>query len=798
MSLAERLALATVEARITHAPPTLPLLGERYEVLALVGHGGMGEVYRARDRELAREVAIKVVRSSAASSVARGRLLGEARALARLAHPNVVAVFDVLVEHGDVMMVMELVRGLSLRRWLGERPRPWRVVLAILLAAGRGLAAAHQVGLVHGDVKPDNVMLGEDGRVRLIDFGLAHEGDPAITGDADSDACAASGEHPTQIHCVRGTIGYLAPELGVGRPADARSDQLAFCLTLFEALYGRHALRERPSAETPWPRCWSVVERPAKSDVPARIHAAIMRGLAADPARRHPSMQALLERLGASSRRRPAGWLAIPAALTLLAASSAGAVGSPPDLDHELAPGDTPARNDVDAFDRADRLSQAGDLVGARTLLVGERERLRETGDPGAIDAAQRIGVLEDTLGDYAAAERTLDAAYFEAIAIGDDARAIDAALAIAAMLAHELARADEAAQWLRHARALVTPGTDAARWLRVEVAEAGLLLARGHSLDAIAGYRRALDPSGGDDAQRAWTHHDLAVAYHRAGQDERAVIEHRRALALLEASHGADHPAMATVLGNLGNALAALGRSDEALAAGRRALEIREHALGGQHPDTAASLLSVGALLAADGETERARACYLRALAIQRASLGAEHPDLAATMNNLGIVASDAHQARAWYRDALAIQERVLPPDHPALASVLGNLAVAEAELGDREAAKEQFERALAIRERAFGPEHPQTAYPVHNLGVIALEQGRIEEAIALLERALRIREHAPAPLLLASTQLALARALASRGRDAQRVAALATAARSAFDAADEADQADQAAALL
>ncbi len=790
MTLAEQLALAAVEARLTGAPLRSPRVGDRYDVLGLLGRGGMGEVYRARDRELDREVALKLVRPSTARATAHARLVAEARVLAQLAHPNVVAVFDVVIEPETIAIVMELVRGRSLRQWLDERPRATRDVLRVAIAAGRGLVAAHQAGIVHRDVKPDNVMIADDGSVRLVDFGLAHaDAEPGATAGGASDGPAR-----TEGAVVHGTIGYLAPELRDGRPADARSDQLAFCLTLFEALYRRHALADPPTPARPWPERW-VVAPPARSVLPRKLQRALERGLARDPDARHPSMAALLGELGPRARARTP-WLVL-GGTAALAVALAVRPASEQNEDEPLVDDDDASSRD--GLDRVERLVESGAIADALVLARDERERLRSAGDrSGAIAAAQRIGELADLLGDYAAAEQTLGEAYFEARALGDDARAIDAALALAGMLAHELARADDADSWLRHARALLRAESPAATRVRVELAEAGILLEQGRPADAIARYRAALDPSHRDHGGEAWVHHNLGFAYHEAGKDELAVVEYERALELRGANEGVEDPAVAGVLANLGNALTALGRSDEALAVHRRSLAIRRRTLGEGHSETAASRINVGGILAARGLQDEAREHYLAALAVQEATLGPDHPHVAVTLNNLGNVAATPEQALVWFRRALEIQERALAPDAPELATVLGNVAVVEANSGHRDRARALLERALAIRERAFGPDHHQTAYPVHNLGVIALDDGDVDRSITLLERALRIRSDGRDPLLLATTQVSLAQALAAAGRDPQRVRGLARAARTAFLAAGQRDRAAEADALL
>ena len=227
----------------------------RYILQARLGEGGMGVVWTAHDPELDRPVAIKLLTSPRGDSQAR--LLREAQAMAKLAHPNVVAVFDVGLHNGQVYVAMELVLGVTLRAWLDADPRrPWRTILEMFLQAGRGLAAAHAVGLVHRDFKPDNALVGEDGRLRVVDFGLAAlaRDAPALTGShaslrpldtgslhASSVSAAlgvsALNSQLTQAGAVMGTLAYMSPEQHLGVAADPRSDQFSFCVALYTALH---------------------------------------------------------------------------------------------------------------------------------------------------------------------------------------------------------------------------------------------------------------------------------------------------------------------------------------------------------------------------------------------------------------------------------------------------------------------------------------------------------------------------------------------------------------------------------
>jgi hypothetical protein len=249
------------------ASPAAPAVGPggtigRFAIDGVLGTGGMGLVLRAHDPTLGREVAVKLLRPDQLDDDAATRLLREAQAMARLAHPNVVTVYEVGTDGAQPFVAMELVEGTTLRAWLRERERPWSEVVPIFVAVGRGLAAVHAAGLVHRDVKPENVLIGRDGRPRLGDFGL--------------------------VDRAGGTPAYMSPEQTAGRAIDARSDQYSFA----------HAFRESLRGAPGW------------------LDAILARGAAAAPDARWPSVEALLDaidrRLGARRRAaRAAGLVAV-------------------------------------------------------------------------------------------------------------------------------------------------------------------------------------------------------------------------------------------------------------------------------------------------------------------------------------------------------------------------------------------------------------------------------------------------------------------------------------------------------
>ncbi|MCA9698576.1 MAG: serine/threonine protein kinase, partial [Myxococcales bacterium] len=289
----------------------------RYVILEELGAGAVGQVFAAYDPQLDRKVALKRLQSKARKrrAVAESRLRREAQALARLNHVNVVTVHEVAVYDGQLYIVMEYVAGQTLRAWL-ERPRDWREVLRVFTAAGRGLQAAHAEGLVHRDFKPQNALVGDDGRPQLVDFGLAR-GDTTAQLTTHELAPDELEERPSALSLdltreghFLGTPAYMSPEQYLGEPTDARSDQFSFCVTLYQALYG-----QRPfTGDTLNGLAFNVLQgkvrpAPAKSRVPSHLRKVVLRGLAVDPKERYPSMRELLGALAPVSSSVRTRWL---------------------------------------------------------------------------------------------------------------------------------------------------------------------------------------------------------------------------------------------------------------------------------------------------------------------------------------------------------------------------------------------------------------------------------------------------------------------------------------------------------
>jgi tetratricopeptide (TPR) repeat protein len=317
---------------------TAPAQLGRYRVDREVGSGGMGTVYAAHDPELGRVVAVKLLRAtgpSGAGSAFRARLAREAQAMARMAHPNVITIYDIGTHDDHPFIAMELVDGGTLTSWLQERPRSWREVTEVMLAAGRGLAAAHAAGVVHRDFKPDNVLVGADGRVRVTDFGLAQLAEePPETSAASGPIDSGRTPTLTRTGAVLGTPAYMPPEQIDGTSAGERSDVFSYCATLYKALYGELPFEGRELEQL---RDAALAGRirvvPAGHEVPERLHAVIVRGLAGNPAARWSSMNELLGAIDGVLRPQPGhrrvavvtgGVLALALALLALGVAALG------------------------------------------------------------------------------------------------------------------------------------------------------------------------------------------------------------------------------------------------------------------------------------------------------------------------------------------------------------------------------------------------------------------------------------------------------------------------------------------
>ncbi len=771
----------------------------RYIVLGPLGAGGMGTVYDAFDPELGRRVALKLLhpaREGEDRPAGQARLLREAHAMARLSHPNVVAIYDMGSLGERVWLALERVEGQTLRAWLNASSRPWREVVATLVQAGRGLLAAHRAGLVHRDFKPENVLVGHDGRARVTDFGLAK-----VSGDeAEPPALPAIETNVTSLSTVTragqlvGTPAYMAPELSRGSPADARSDQYAFCVTLYESLYGvRPYASGGEAASRNEPR-----EPKLRPKVSRAVHAAVLRGLSADPAQRFPSMAELLETLerGASPRgRRLWVQLGLVAATALAAAAAFAALEQRRLLcsggSSRVAETWNESRKAkiAAAFGRSGHPSAEADFRRASTLLDAyaskwarehqeacEATRLR--GEQSEQVLTLRMACLSSRLLELDALASLFEQGEREVV--GNAVKAAHALTPLLACSDVEVLRAgpvakggatDEQLAPVRASLAKAKALYDSARY-----AEASAVLS-----DAVASARKI-----GHRPTEAESLELLGAVQFKAGSLRES--EQTLQLASEAAEAGAHDAVRAAALTRLASALVAQDRYDEADAVVRRGwavlerlgggnplaranllnaqgwlanrrkagrfgieqfeevLEIRMRVLGPDHVDVAHAQNNIGTAYIEQGDLARAQEWFERALATYQTSLGPEHRDTVIAVFNLGAVASDrgdGERARQLFQRTIDVAERI-NPNHPLIADSLQAMANADINEGEYARAASFARRAAKAHEVASGPDSRGLSLALESLGNALTGLGRFEEADATFERAIAMRARA------------------------------------------------------
>ncbi|HEX5751965.1 MAG TPA: serine/threonine-protein kinase [Archangium sp.] len=796
-------------AAVALAPGTV--VAGRYTLLQPLGQGGMGVVLAAYDAKLDRRVALKLLHDKGPGDAAgRSRLLREAQAMARLSHPHVVQVYDTgELDTGQLFIAMECVEGATLRHWCLAEPRTWREVVGAYLEAGRGLAAAHAVGLVHRDFKPENVLVGRDGRVRVTDFGvvLGEHASPGAPLPSASEPSAWE-QSLTQPGSVMGTLRYMAPELMTGQPADARSDLFAFCVALYEALYrqppyGGHTLEERAAA---FARASGPAPAPTPSEVPAWVERALLQGLSLHPDLRCASMHQLLKSLESDPLARRRARLRAAALGSLVVGLAGLAVGGwlrgegrePPCAHPErrlAGVWDAHVRQQVEqalvatgvdyAPDTYRRVAEALDAYAGQwaglSQEVCEAERgqsvlPRSVVTPRALCLERRrnqLGSLTQLLSqgvDKALVERAVHAARsLPPLGYCQDDKALLAVVpppedpAVRAQVESLQAQVDRLGALLAAGR--YAQGAQLAEALLPQVARVDHAPLRARTLYEAAQLEDSLaDPAAAEALVRQ------ALPLAARGGDDVLVAEcwillfklvgdrqgrHQEALGLRLALETAveqagDEVVRANALNNLGNLHIVLGRHEEALELHTRALAIREKTLGPRHLHVAMSLNNLALLLRLRGRHEEALAMRQRVLSIREETQGPEHPEVAKALSNLGLSLFDQGsyaQARGLLERALALQEKQLGPENVDLGNNLNNLGITLMSLGEIPRAHDVFQRALTLREKALGPEHPFIALSLDNMGAVLLEQGHPAQARAVFERARAMHEKVEGP---------------------------------------------------
>lgn len=778
----------------------------RLHLVRMLGAGAMGTVYVAHDPALDRDVAVKLLRKGLLSQPgSRERMLREAKVLARLNHPNILTIHDLGFADGQAFITTELATGGTLAAWCLEHARPSKAraqqVLRFALQAAEGLAAAHDAGLIHRDVKPSNLLLGEQEaagpRLRVADFGLARADTDEIQDSMTAPAARVSGSGSvtplTDAGSAVGTPAYMAPEQFRGR-ASARSDQFGWAVSFHEALYGvrpyRATTRESLLAEI---EAGEVVEAPRGTQVPGWVRKILVRCLAAEPDDRFPTMRAVVDAIARARGRRRRF-------VQGLGVVGVGALVGLPGL--ALGGGDDPcaqAGNGIDALwnDAArDRVVEGLSAAGSAFAQTTARRSAEDLDAYAAAWRDERVRACEATHLRHEQSEALLDD---RVRCLDGRLEHLDALLDIFAEADFEVTqRAIQAVDGLppiepcadpQFVSAIIEPPPDA---IAEAVAEEESRLARVASLAAAGRYEDGLVLAT-DVAERARAleyepligRATVALGRRQLGMGQLEAARDSLRSGLMTAQRVGDDEAVSEAASRLGATLGLrLDRGDEGLTwielarntvprlgpssqwrlAGilstegsirsdlgdaRRALALLEQAraLALEHGRalTATNVLGEMAITHNElGDYETAATTARQAMEEREALLGPSHPQVAKDAHNLGAILTRLRrpdEARPFLLQGLERRIETFGPDHVDVASSLIALGLLDGVEGKHESALERLGRAREIYEAQLGPDHTRIAMTLDAMARIYDGTGDREEALRLRERSLGIQ---------------------------------------------------------
>ena len=781
----------------------------RFTILRRIGKGGMGVVYVAYDSELDRRVAVKLLRSElSALPGIREQLLYEAQMLAKLSHPNVLHVYDVGIHRHQIYLALEYVEGETLRAWQARHHGDWRVLVAMYRACGEGLAAAHSAGVVHRDFKPENVLVGVDGRPRVLDFGLATLASGA-PGSHGADMSSSSYDRGRQV----GTPAYMSPEQHAGQEADARSDQFNFCASLYEALYGVRAFKGTSLQEL-GESVLRGARVPRRRGTPAWLRRVVLRGLSLDPGARWPSMQTLLEELDRRAQGPAALWTMYMAAVAL----AAGALFVSRDTEPICrgAAGRLLGVWDVERRAAAEQAVLAIDVPFAATTWArvanaidvqaeGWIERRNDVCAATYVRAEQSFAALErrnacldDRLLELDAFVQVLMEARPETIAsaVGAAARLRPLSLCDDDALLASVSRPDGPAsasegvrRQLARVEGLRRSGDLTAAIREAEAAQRAASLLADRPLQAEAALalgRTALGLSRFPEAAE-----QLEAAFHGARRLRHDDVTLAAALELIAAQCGlsrydaaelwarfaeddllrAGDPKEPRVTWLLSRAQLALDRGEPAaaLAWAQEALSLQGSAQQA-HPDTPRIYELLGQTYSTLDRLDEALAAYDQGLAQAVEIFGEQHPGVVPLLHGRASVLA----ARGQFDEALTVTRRgleinaaVFGAAHPRYATSLAQIGSLIGRQGRYDAALEHLNQALAIRTRALGPNHRTVGETLIAIGKFERHRGAVASAVRATERAIFVLSRALGPdhITVAMAKMNLGVLLSAKG---------------------------------
>ncbi len=776
---------------------------DRFVILRELGRGGMGCVYAAYDEELGRQLAIKVLKPDIATGTdGRTRLVREAQALAKLKHPNVVTIYDAGEFDGHVFIAMELVEGVTLRQWLATKPRSWRAILEVFIAAGRGLVASHDAGVIHRDFKLGNVMVGGKGRVSVLDFGLARDTDMRTATDT---SCGEPGPRAnpflaptldtlTVAGAVAGTPAYMAPEQLLGGKIDARADQFSFCVALYSALYNQRPFLGRTVDDRKKELAAGItVQFPRSPRRPHWLRRALVRGLSHDPDHRFPTMEALLSILSSDPGRRRSRIASVGALSAVLVAGGYGLAperNPPQRICDKLAPSmwQASAKQRLKAAFTEDPAAHVAAAWPRLELLLDDYAQRWVAGRRGVcIDHTRKthsdrlydlqiicyerhksafealISQLEE--GDTNARDNALDAATaLVPLDSCDDALALTTAPPPLddpkrERQLHEIERDLDATQVaLRLHR--FKEGSPMAEAVVVAAEEfgdhslhakaltlAGRLAARNNEFDrAQEMVTRAvwLSEQVRDDPTTARAMTELIRILVSDKLDAAEALRWRPHAEALRYRLG-DHRESGHLLEMEGIIFLKSGNNDVARPIFEAAITHLEAIDGLARPRARVAKIGLIRVLTAEGQPAKALPIAARMVEEREATLGPQHPNLVSLLNEYATVYIDLlefEKALPLLERAQKIAESTGNTDDRYLEDLLSTLSQAYIELGRLDDAESLIRRLIAISTELRGPKDIRTALHLSNLGYCIYRQGRGAETLELYTRAAEILE--------------------------------------------------------
>jgi len=799
---------AAVLAGLFGTPPA-PVKVDRFVIIKPLGAGAMGRVYLAYDPRLDRKVALKLIPNGDPDegAGAEQHLVREAQAMAQLSHPNVVGVFEVGLADDQIFIASEYVDGETLRQWLAPgRSRP--EVIDVFIQAGRGLAAAHRANLIHRDFKPANVLVGNDGGVRVADFGLARSAPVSASGSSDSLSTSERrpGEQSplaTKQSAAKGTPAFMAPEAFDGG-VSPRGDQFAFCVALYQALVGVRPFAGGTSEAMVACREQRFAVGPDARTLSGWPRAVVVQGLAHDPDDRHASMDVLVQALERDPWTRRRRWLfgaGLVGAGALLALGVSG-TREPAAARGPQCTAATGAEfwgaSKAAAIRGAIAEASGGSETAAADTTVEQLDRWADRWTAEHLDACEATHVRGEQ------SERMLDlrmqcldrgrrrfSALVDVLSEADAAAARRAVSAVSGLPGVETCR-DTAA--------LSTDPLAEQRAAQPQrMKQIDELLAVAHAQESAGHGQRAHEAAQQADRLASEIAHTYlsATTQFRLGRTTRATGEYKAAAEILSRSywlalessndsilaqaavllittHGADlvdfeaaelwfpHARAAVrrvgldsrVGGQLENNLGmtfqrngAIGPATEHFEA---ALAIRRSVFGEQSLEVGLTLVNLGIVAVQRKDYDAAISALEAGIAIVEPMLGASHPNLVAAFSALAVVFGD----RGDYAEAERIATRLVAAgrttwgeSHPSYATALTRLARPVARLGRTDEAVELYRQAIAIVADKLGPDHSNAGYHHNSLGIVLVNAGRLDEGEVELRHALRIWEAAFGP---------------------------------------------------